>query len=286
MLSAFPSSDIGKVGVNCMIQLRDNEFIKLVQFIKDNYGINLESKRHLIEGRLGNLVTARGFETFDEYFNYIFKKGEKDEIITLLNKLTTNHTFFMREEEHFKFFKNKILPDLREKTTDRDLRIWSAGCSSGEEPYMLAILLQEFFENQAYLWDKKILATDICKEVLEKAKKGIYLNEDVDNIDISLRNRYFKRVDADSYQINDFIKNEVIYRVFNLMESFPFKRKFHVIFCRNVMIYFDQETKNRLIRKFYDMTEDGGYLFIGMSESIRREDTDYTIVMPSVYRKE
>lgn len=253
--------------------------------MKANYGINLESKRHLIEGRLCNMVAEKGFSSFQAYFDHVFAKNNKEETILLLNKLTTNHTFFMREEEHFSFFQNTVLPRLKGTVRDRDLRIWSAGCSSGEEPYTLAMIMQDFFAEEAKHWDKKILATDISMSVLGKAVNGIYPREDIEKIDSGWKRRYFRKAGADSFQICDELKREVIFRVFNLMDEFPFKRKFHVIFCRNVMIYFDQQTKDRLINKFFDMTEEGGYLFIGLSESIRRDESPYTYIMPSVYRK-
>lgn len=267
-----------------MLKLQDSEFSRLVDFIKSYYGINLESKRHLIEGRLGNLVEEKGFKSFHAYFDRVFDHNSREELETLLNKLTTNHTFFMREEEHFAFFQKTVLPQLAQSVKDKDLRIWSAGCSSGEEPYTLAMILQDYFSQEAG-WDKKLLATDICVEVLERAVAGIYSREDLERMEASWRNKYFYRTGPDSYQINEKLRKEIIFRIFNLMDDFPFRRKFHVIFCRNVMIYFDQETKDRLIRKFYDMTEQGGYLFIGMSESIRREESAYTYIMPSVYRK-
>lgn len=268
-----------------MIELHDKDFYRLVEFIKENYGINLISKRHLIEGRLGSFIQEKGYSDYEAYFNHIFSGNSKEEILILLNRLTTNHTFFLREEEHFNFFAETVLPWLHSTVKDNDLRIWSAGCSSGEEPYMLAMLLQEYLGGEACFWDKKILATDICTQVLEKACTGVYTGEDVARLDMGLRSRYFRKAGKELYQVTDALKKEVIFRVFNLMEDFPFRRKFHVIFCRNVMIYFDQSTRDRLIQKFYDMTEDGGYLFIGMSESIRRDNSRYSYIMPSVYRK-
>lgn len=250
-----------------------------------NYGINLEKKRQLIEGRLCNFVSENGYHSFDEYFDYIFMQNSKEELAILLNKLTTNHTFFMREYEHFEFFEQIILKQLSKEVKDGDLRIWSAGCSSGEEPYTLAMIMANFFADDKRRWDKKILATDISQEVLSKARLGIYTKEDLEEIKESWKRNYFHKLNKEEYQINDLIKNEVIFRSFNLMENFPFKKKFHVIFCRNVMIYFDQKTKNQLIQRFYDMTQDGGYLFIGMSESLAKDSCPYKYVMPSVYRK-
>lgn len=275
---------LGKVG-EIMINIKQNEFIELTMFLKNNYGINLEHKKNLIEGRLNNVLVEKGFNNFREYLDYVYSDRTKNELTILINKLTTNHTFFMREEEHFRFFNNNVLPYLRNTVKDKDLRIWSAGCSSGEEAYALAMVIEDFFAEEKSLWDKKILASDISVNVLERAEKGIYNIEALVKISKNWRDKYFDKIDDDTYKIDSKLKNEVVFRVFNLMDKLPFKRKFHVIFCRNVMIYFDKETKEKLIRKFYDMTEVGGYLFIGLSESLSVIENPYNYVMPSVYRK-
>ncbi|BCZ45622.1 chemotaxis protein CheR [Clostridium gelidum] len=268
-----------------MINIKENEFIELTKFLKNNYGINLTHKKNLIEGRLNNVLIEKGCNSFREYLDYVYADITKNELTTLINKLTTNHTFFMREQEHFQFFKNQVLPSLATTVKNRDLRIWSAGCSSGEEPYTLAMIMEDYFAQEKSLWDKKILATDISVNVLKTADKGIYSVEGLEKMSESWKLNYFNKIDNDTYRIDSKLKNEVIFRVFNLMDEFPFKRKFHVIFCRNVMIYFDQETKDRLIRKFYDMTEVGGYLFIGLSEALNKTENPYKYIMPSVYRK-
>ncbi len=269
-----------------MINLKDSEFKELTEYIKKNYGINLSAKKHLIEGRLSNMLTEKGFTNFSEYIEYIFSDTSGVEITLLVNKLTTNHTFFMRESSHFDYFRDKILPSLENTVSNRDLRIWSAGCSSGEEPYTLAMILSDYFGPSKARWNTKILATDISVKVLEAAARGIYTEEAISNIPKYWKLKYFNKVDDENYQVSDEIKNEIIFRIFNLMDNeFPFKKKFHVIFCRNVMIYFDAKTKMELINKFYDITEPGGYLFIGHSESINKEETRYKYVMPAVYRK-
>lgn len=194
----------------------------------------------------------------------------------------------MREPQHFEYFKNIILPNfIGRNVAKNNLRVWSAGCSTGEEAYCLAMLISDYFGMNKQNWDTKILATDISMEVLETAMKGIYNNQDIESIPELWKKLYFKKYNTLSNEIIDKIKNEVIFRCFNLMNNeFPFKRKFHIIFCRNVMIYFDNETKEKLIKKFYDWTEPGGYLFIGHSESISMCKTGYKYIMPSVYRKE
>lgn len=268
------------------MQIGEKEFKYLVKYIKSNYGINLINKKILIEGRLGNYVSEKGFSSFDEYISYAINDSSGKELTTLVNKLTTNHTFFMREADHFSYLKSKALPSIVPAIKDNDLRVWSAGCSTGEEPYTLAMIISEFLGDRKGLWDTKVLATDISAKALEKAKKGIYSSEAIENLPTSWKYNNFNRIDNKTYQVSDKIRNEVIYRIFNLMEPvFPFKKKFHIIFCRNVMIYFDEKTKRELIEKFYQFTEPGGYLFIGHSEFINKNDTGYKYIMPAVYQK-
>ncbi len=268
--------------------ITDAEFKKLASYIKDNYGINLkEEKKTLVTGRLHNVLVQNKLESFSEYFDYILGDSSGEAAATLVNKITTNHTFFMREADHFYYFRDQVLPFLKKTVKDKDLRIWSAGCSTGEEPYTLAMMIDEFFGKEKVWWDTKVLATDISGHVLDTARRGVYSNERIATLPSHWKQGYFKKLDDEKSVVAEKIKNEVIYRKFNLMEQrFPFKRKFHVIFCRNVMIYFDIPTKNNLINKFYDAMEPGGHLFVGHSESLNREETDFKYIMPAVYRKE
>lgn len=270
-----------------MVTITEKEFRQLAGYIKANYGINLKKeKQTLVTGRLHSVLTDKNFKNFSEYYDYIVSDTTGDAVITLIDKITTNHTFFMREVEHFFYFRDKVLPYLTSLVKDKDLRIWSAGCSSGAEPYTLAMIIDEFFGKEKIWWDMKVLATDISGKVLEEATKGVYNNEVLDVLPSYWKLNYLKKIDNERSVFIDKIRNEVIYRKFNLMEqNFPFKKKFHVIFCRNVMIYFDNKTKWELINKFYNLTEYGGYLFIGHSESLSREETKYKYIMPAVYRK-
>lgn len=271
-----------------MLTITDKEFRQLADYIKANYGIRLkEEKKTLVTGRLYNVLMNNNFNNFSDYYDYVISDKTDNAVGILVNKITTNHTFFMREADHFYYFRDKVLPYIKRVEKDKDLRIWSAGCSTGEEPYTLSMIIDEFFSKEKMWWDTKILATDISSKVLDTAKKGIYSNEDIAALPSKWKVNYFKKYDNKNSVITDKIKNEIIYRKFNLMdEVFPFKRKFHVIFCRNVMIYFDAKTKMKLVNKFYDMTERGGYLFIGHSESLNREEARYKYIMPAVYRKE
>ena len=268
------------------MNLPEKEFRQLTEFLKANYGINLSQKKVLIEGRLQNLLQEKGFDNYTDYLQHVYSDGSKQEITMLINKLTTNHTFFMREMEHFHYLRDKVLPVLANTVLDKDLRIWSAGCSSGEEPYTIAMVIADYFGGMKSCWNTKVLATDISVDVLTAAEQGIYPAEALQTLPAAWKLAYFKRIDSEQYQVCEKLRDEVIYRVFNLMDGvFPFRRKFHVIFCRNVMIYFDDETKTRLVRKFYDMTEPGGYLLIGHAESISKLATEYKYIMPAVYRK-
>lgn len=271
-----------------MVAITDEEFQQLADYIKNNFGIHLkEEKQALLTGRFQHVLQQLNLDSFSDYYKHIVSDKNGDAVETFVDKITTNYTYFMRESDHFNFFKESALPYFARTVKDRDLRIWSAGCSSGEEPYTLAMLIDEFFGFDKNKWDTKILATDIAGSVLKTAAAGIYENERIAPLPSSWKLKYLKPFDNEKTVLIDKIRNEVIYRKFNLMnETFPFKRKFHVIFCRNVMIYFNEKTKRKLIQKFYDLTEPGGYLFIGHSESLNREETKYKYIMPAVYRKE
>lgn len=270
-----------------MISLSDHEFQMLADYVKANYGINLADKKMLVANRLQHVLVEKNLQTFSDFFQYIVGDKTGEGVATLVNRITTNHTFFLREQEHFQYFRNQVLPELRKTADHNDLRIWSAGCSSGEEPYTLAMVIADFFGTEKLLWDTRILATDISQKVLEAAQKGIYSQDQLVQIPQHWKKNYFRELDPEHSQVVERIRNDVIFRSFNLMNPlFPFKKKFQVIFCRNVMIYFDAATRRELVRKFYDFTEPGGYLFIGHSESIRSEETGYQYVIPAIYRKE
>ena len=269
-----------------MVKIKQNEFDKLIEYIKSNYGIDLEKKKNLIEGRLSNTIREKGYDNFSDYLDFVFEDKSGTEIPFLIDKMTTNHTYFMRESAHYEYMEKEVLPYLTDTIKDNDLRIWSAGCSSGEEPYTLVMLIKDYLGGKSLYWDSKILATDISDSALISAQKGVYLDQSLKHVSNLWKSRYFTKTGPDFFTISDRLKKEVIFRKFNLMnKSFNFKRKFHVIFCRNVMIYFDRETKLDLINRYYDNLEWGGYLFIGHSESIPRDKTRFKYIMPAVYRK-
>jgi len=267
--------------------LTDKEFQLIAQLIYDYSGIHLKpEKKTLMMGRLNSMLSEHKMTSFMDFYKFV-KEDRTGKIISeLIDRMTTNHTYFMREPEHFKYFEKEVIPYLKSHVSNRDLRIWCAASSTGEEPYSLAMLLEDNLGNQYPAWDKKLLATDISVNVLEKAKHGLYEDERVSDIPRLWKMNYFSKINASGYQVKESIKKQVIYRRFNLLEEvFPFKKKFHVIFCRNVMIYFDQQTKRDLVDKFYKHMEYGGFLFIGHSESIDRNHTQFKYIQPAVYRK-
>lgn len=270
-----------------MVEITDEEFRQLAEYIHKYCGINLKGeKKALVNGRLQNILYRYNMQSFTEYFTYLTQKSSESEITEMIDKLTTNHTFFMREAEHFRFYERDVLPKLKKTVTDRDMRIWCAACSTGEEAYTLAIINNEFLGGEKFWWDTKVLATDISVSALETAKRGAYTKENMVPLPDKWKMNYFCRKEDEQWEVKDSLKKEVIFRRFNLMEEvYPFKKKFHVIFCRNVMIYFDQADKNKLIQRLQSNLTEGGYLFIGHSEAISKEDTCLQYVMPSVYRK-
>ena len=269
------------------MQIEDNDFFRLRDYVKSNFGVNLEKKRTLIEGRLSNYIIHEGFEGFHDYIDDVFSDKSGGKINTLMTKLTTNYTYFMREETHYKFMESTALPYWTSTIRDRDLRIWSAGCASGEEAYTTVMVLHEWFgPTKIRQWDTTILATDISTKVLNMARAGIYPEEHFDHVPKEWKQKYFTKIGEEKYQIKDVLAKGVHFGQFNLMDNFSrFRKKFHIIFCRNVMIYFDNPTKQALAKKYHDALEVGGYLFIGLSETLSGISGDLQQVQPAIYRR-
>lgn len=270
-----------------IVDINDYEFRQLAQYIKSNYGIHLkEEKKTLLVSRLQQVLYRLEMSSFSEYYHYLIHDHTGEAATSLVNHITTNHTYFMRESSHFSFLQQYCLPSITTKQKEKDLRIWCAACSSGEEAYTIAMILEDYFSDKYPKWDKKLLATDISTQALEKAISGRYSTEAMEAIPPLWRTKYFKKTTDDQFEVTPQLKQEIIFRKFNLMSpSLPFRKKFHIIFCRNVMIYFDTPTKERLIQQFYEATELGGYLFLGHSESIDRDLYGYQYIQPSIYRK-
>ncbi|MDR2590352.1 MAG: chemotaxis protein CheR [Oscillospiraceae bacterium] len=268
------------------MQISEKDFVRLYTYIKSNFGVNLEKKKTLIEGRLTNFIVSEGFDNFTDYLDNVFADKSGAKINTLMTKLTTNYTYFMREKEHYEFMENVALPEWTQKIRDRDLRIWSSASASGEEAYTTAMVLHEWFGLKIKEWDTTILATDISTRVLEMAKAGIYPEEHFDHLPKAWKLKYFNKIGEEKYQVKDVLAKSVHFGQFNLMGNFSrFRKKFHIIFSRNVMIYFDPPTKQALAKRYHDVLEVGGYLFIGHSETLSGIQGDFVQIKPAVYQR-
>lgn len=275
---------------NSGLTISDREFTQLRDLIQQRFGINLtEQKRSLLVGRLQKLMRNLSLSTFSDYYEYLSADKTESSLGELVDLVSTNHTYFNREKDHFDYFSQTALPTVIDKLKQerrKDLRIWCAGCSTGEEPYTLLMLMMEYLGKDYVNWDAGILATDISDRALSIARKGAYPTDRVMQLPEHLRRKYFTSAGAEGMAVNDQIKRETIFRRFNLMNTvFPFKKPFQMIFCRNVMIYFDQPTRDALVQRFHQSTEPGGYLFIGHSETLGRSQTLYRYVKPALYQK-
>jgi chemotaxis protein methyltransferase CheR len=239
-----------------------------------------EGKKALVKARLMKRIRKLGMQSFDQYLNFIDTGDSGAEFLELVDVLTTNKTSFFRENQHFEFIRDIVIPNM----AGRSAKWWTAGCSTGEEPISCAITLLE--EQQFAAGNSvKILATDLSREVLRTAKRGIYPTSKMTEIPGPIRNKYFEKAEPGSYRIGPALRNMITYGRLNLQENWPLKGPFHVIMCRNVMIYFDRETQRELVRNFYNILEPGGYLFLGHSESISDSKHGFTNICPAVYQK-
>ncbi len=283
-------------------ELLDSDFELFRKLIYDKSGISLnESKKELLRTRLRARIERHGFKSYREYYEYVKSDKSGQALIPLLDDISTNLTSFYREINHFNFMR-KIIPGwIEEKLKARDMsfRIWSAGCSTGEEPYTLAFLMLEFLKDEIKHWDLKILATDLSTEVLSQAMEGKYDEVRLKDVPPNIAKAYFTHdVGSMKTKSGKILQNKPIVRVapevrslitfrrFNLMEQhYPFKRQFDFIFCRNVMIYFDKPTQEVLVNKFYHFIKPGGFLFIGHSESLTGLKQKFEYIQPTIYQK-
>lgn len=265
-------------------ELTDRDFEKIRRLIYEQCGINLhEGKRELVRARLSKRLREGNFHSFAEYFRYVTTEEGTDELINMIDSISTNLTYFFRENNHFHRLAVIVGKWAEVKP---QIRIWSAGCSTGEEPYSIAISLSETLSTSRTSFS--ILATDISTRVLKQAVTGIYPEEKVARVPKPILERYFQYGTgkaAGYYRVKKEISNHVEFQRFNLMDPFPTTFHFDIIFCRNVMIYFDRETQTELIKKFYHALNDGGYLFVGQSESLTRLEHGFQYLEPSVYKK-
>lgn len=269
------------------MQLSQKEYKLISGLVYDKFGISLsEQKRSLITGRLQHVLQQGGFTSFRDYYQYVVGEKSGSALLTLIDRISTNHTYFFREKDHFDFLKETVLPqaaDPLQKKGEKELKIWSAGCSSGEEPYTSAMVI---LENLVSGVNFSILATDISVSSLDKAIKGTYVKEQLETIPLSYYQKYFIPVENGAWTIHQNVKNKVLFRRLNLIQdNYPFKGKFNVIFCRNVMIYFDSTTRRSLLERFHRYLEPDGYLFIGHTETIDRSLELFSYIRPAIYQK-
>ncbi|MBQ7990201.1 MAG: protein-glutamate O-methyltransferase CheR [Oscillospiraceae bacterium] len=259
-------------------------FDKLTYRIRADYGINLDTKQTLVEGRLSQPALARGFRDINDYLAFVFEDETGQEMLNVVNRITTNHTFFMREAEHFRFLSSVIMPYIENTVLDKDVRIWCAGCSTGQEAYSLAITINDYFGHRKGGWDTVILATDINSDALQTAREAVYPQDALQGLTQDQIDRYFIRLSNGDYRVCDYLRSEVNFKRFNLMEPIVYKKPFDLISCRNVTIYFDTATKDALFDRFYECTKPGGYLFTGHAENVSR-NSPYEYIQPATYRK-
>lgn len=273
-------------------QLSDSDFRRFSQLVYEKCGINLHhGKKELVRARLGRRLQETGCKDFKAYYKFVTQEDSEQELAKMLDAISTNLTSFFREVKHFDFLKRVIFPThVTRKDTARSakLRFWSAGCSTGEEPYSLAILLLEHFGKSSRS-DMKILATDISTKVLEQAKRGVYPAARLEKIPISIIRKYFHRGygrHEGYFRVKPVLREMIEFKRINLIEPLPFKESFDLILCRNVMIYFDKTTRQALANKLYHVLRDGGYFLIGHSETLTGIDHRFTYIRPSIYQKQ
>ena len=274
-----------------VIPITDEEFATMRTLIHSRLGIHLtEQKRGLLVNRLNKHLQQAGFENFQQYAQSVKNDPSGQTLQHLADLISTNHTFFFRESKHFDFMHTTALPAIlaQLKAQDsQDLRIWCAAASTGEEPYSLMMTLMEHLGITYQAWDAGLLATDISQEALMVAEQGVYSEEQIKPVPAPLRKRYFKKNKEGGWEVRSTLKEEITFRRLNLIQpQFPFKKPFHMIFCRNVMIYFDQPTIENLVKHLYQWTARGGYLFVGFSESLGRiENNPFQYLQPAIYQK-
>ncbi len=269
--------------------LSDKLFKKFSSLVFAQSGIYLNSeKKELLNARLGKRLRKIGFDSFEAYYNYVVNDKSGEEIVQLLDCVSTNFTSFFREKAHFDYLTATVLPEfLKKSAAKRRLSFWSAACSSGEEPYTLAIVINDFFINNPG-WNCSVLATDLSTRVLNTARNGIYDMNRVASLPPEVLKQNFKKGKGkgEGYvKVKVHIRNMITFQRFNLMHRFAWPEPFQVIFCRNVMIYFNKQTQEELVDKFYSCLEPGGYLFIGHSESLSGIKHSFVRAAPAVYRK-
>ncbi len=266
---------------------KDFDFLRTISNTRTGIVVS-DEKFDMFYARLSRRIRKLGLGDFKQYCDFIEADKSGDEVLELVNAITTNLTAFFRENHHFEFLSNTVLPKiLIENKNERKIRIWSAGCSTGEEPYSLAITLKENLPANLH-WDIQILATDIDSNVLAAASKGVYAEARVKDMPKKLLRDWFMKgqgVNAGSVRVKPGARSLINFGQLNLMENWNVGDIKDVIFCRNVVIYFDRESKTKLINRYADNLKDGGYLFIGHSESLYKITDRFELIGNTIYQK-
>lgn len=273
--------------------MRQNDYQFIRDIVYQHSRINLGADKHeLVSARLGKRLRATGKATISDYCELLRTPAGADELGNLIDVISTNHTYFFREEGHFAALREIILPDLvrrRNAESWSSLRIWSAASSSGEEPYSIAIAVEEYFNAHPPAWPRQIEATDISTRILAKAEAAIYPAETIARIEPALVKAYFQTGYGEQtgyFRLKPLIRQTVKFRRLNLLEGTPpFNEPFQIIFCRNVMIYFDRETQEELVNRLKARLVPGGYLLVGHSESLTGINHGLRLVRPATYQK-
>jgi chemotaxis protein methyltransferase CheR len=286
------------------LRLTDGDLRVISDIVHCNSGIVLnDGKRELVLARISKQVRASGCESVTEFLHQLMADSAGTKLVKLIDALSTNVTSFFREPDHFAFISDQVLPKLRQpvlRSADRRLRLWSAGCSSGEEAYSLAITLAEALKaaatscftssciQRASGWDVKILATDISSRMLDAAREGNYSGQSMEHMPVALLSRYFimrSKTSGLIYDVRPQLRDLVRFRHLNLIGPWPFRGPLDVIMCRNVMIYFDKPTQENLVHRFWNCLKPGGLLFTGHSESLTAISHRFHCLEPSIYER-
>jgi chemotaxis protein methyltransferase CheR len=271
-------------------ELTQGEFNKLSHFIMSEYGIKMPpEKKIMLQSRLQKRLKALNIDNFKEYLEYLFSPhGMSEEVIHMMDVVSTNKTDFFRESSHFDYMLSDSLPNISNNLGVKNIKIWSAGCSSGEEPYTIAITMSEYNEIHNNI-DYSIYASDISTKVLKNAIEAIYDEDKIKTIPLSLKKKYFlrsKNHEDMKVRVVASLRNKIDFARINLLELNPVQNpKFHIIFCRNVLIYFDRPTQLKILKSLSSNIIHGGYLFLGHSESISGFELPLTPVVPTVFIK-
>ncbi len=274
-----------------LMPLCDADYRFVAELLYRRAGIRMgEQKRPLIASRLAKRVRTLGFSSFAEYFSYLEARGGEGEMAEFLNLLTTNHSYFYREPEHYEFLATQVLAPIKERAfrgQGERLRIWSAGCATGEEPYAVAMTIASTLGEALGAVDVGVLATDISRAALAEALRGVYPASRLKDLPRAYAERFLEPAGPEHFAVRSEVRALVLFKRLNLMEgNYPFRGGFDVVFCRNVMIYFDEASRRALVAALYRVIKAGGYLFIGHSETIRHQDCPFAYVKPAIYRKE